>query len=48
MLASGTQDPATLSSAGVVLDGDASALGRLFAVLDAPDPDFPIVTADPD
>jgi len=48
VLASGTQDPATLSSAGVVLDGDASALGRLFAVLDAPDPDFPIVTADPD
>ena len=29
---------------GVTLDGDPAVLGRLMAVLDAPDPDFAIVT----
>ena len=33
-----------LASAGVEVDGDASALSRLLAVLDEPDPDFAIVT----
>ena len=32
------------ATAGFTLEGDASALGRLMAVLEAPDPDFDIVT----
>ena len=32
------------STDGVTLDGDPTVLGRLMAVLDAPDPDFAIVT----
>jgi alkyl sulfatase BDS1-like metallo-beta-lactamase superfamily hydrolase len=32
------------STDGVTLEGDATVLGRLMAVLDAPDPDFAIVT----
>jgi len=29
---------------GITVDGDPAVLGRLMAVLDAPDPDFAIVT----
>ena len=29
---------------GIALEGDPTVLGRLTAVLDAPDPDFAIVT----
>lgn len=43
-LAGGVADPAALTAAGVVVDGDAGALGRLLAALDAPDPRFAIVT----
>ena len=32
------------STAGIVYEGDVAVLGRLMAVLDAPDPDFAIVT----
>jgi alkyl sulfatase BDS1-like metallo-beta-lactamase superfamily hydrolase len=46
-LAGGGHDAAALSAAGVELAGDADVLGRLFALLDDPDPDFPIVTARP-
>jgi alkyl sulfatase BDS1-like metallo-beta-lactamase superfamily hydrolase len=48
LLASGTTDPATLAAAGIEVTGDASVLGRVFAVLDAPDPDFAIVTPERD
>ena len=44
VLASGAADPATLASAGIEVSGDTSVLGRLMAVLDEPDPDFPLVT----
>ncbi|MGQ1840083.1 alkyl/aryl-sulfatase [Kocuria turfanensis] len=37
-------DPAALTAAGVVVDGDAGAVGRLLAALEAPDPGFAIVT----
>ena len=37
VLASGASDTATLAAAGIEVDGDASVLGRLFAVLDRPD-----------
>ena len=43
-LASGAADAATLASAGIELTGDAAVLGRLFALLEEPDPDFEIVT----
>jgi alkyl sulfatase BDS1-like metallo-beta-lactamase superfamily hydrolase len=43
-LAFGAGDPAQLAEAGVELEGDASALPRLLAALDAPDPEFAIVT----
>ncbi|QNN51827.1 alkyl/aryl-sulfatase [Nocardioides mesophilus] len=36
--------PETLAGLGVEIDGDPGALGRLVAALDAPDPDFAIVT----
>jgi alkyl sulfatase BDS1-like metallo-beta-lactamase superfamily hydrolase len=36
--------PEQLAAAGVQVDGDASALGRLLAALDEPDPGFAIVT----
>ncbi len=44
LLATGAADPGALASAGVVIDGDPAALGRLLAALDSPDPDFAIVT----
>ncbi|WP_238986097.1 alkyl/aryl-sulfatase [Kocuria sp. SM24M-10] len=37
-------DPAALTAAGVVVDGDAGAVERLLAALDTPDPGFAIVT----
>lgn len=37
-------DPAQLAAAGVEISGDASVLGKLFSILEAPDPDFNIVT----
>ena len=43
-LAAGRGDPARLAEAGITIDGDASALARLLSALDAPDPDFAIVT----
>ncbi len=43
-LASGGGDPADLVAAGIAVDGDAAVLGRLLEALDAPDPDFAIVT----
>ncbi|HET6878225.1 MAG TPA: alkyl sulfatase dimerization domain-containing protein [Jatrophihabitans sp.] len=43
-LATRAPDPATLAAAGVRIDGDATVLARLVAALDAPDPDFAIVT----
>ena len=48
LLASGTTDPAALDAAGIEITGDASVLGRVFAVLDDPDPDFAIVTPELD
>jgi alkyl sulfatase BDS1-like metallo-beta-lactamase superfamily hydrolase len=47
VLAAGTPDPASLAAAGVELEGDGSVLGRIFALLDSPDPDFAIVTPGP-
>ncbi|GAA4992603.1 alkyl sulfatase dimerization domain-containing protein [Yinghuangia aomiensis] len=44
VLASGQVTPETLAEAGIRVDGDASVLGTLAAVLDPGDPDFPIVT----
>jgi alkyl sulfatase BDS1-like metallo-beta-lactamase superfamily hydrolase len=35
-----------LASAGIDVSGDATVLERLAALLDAPDPDFAIVTAE--
>ncbi|MFC4783910.1 alkyl/aryl-sulfatase [Nocardioides sp. MAHUQ-72] len=46
VLASGAVDAATLGAAGVELTGDPSVLTRLFSVLEAPDPDFAVVTPD--
>jgi alkyl sulfatase BDS1-like metallo-beta-lactamase superfamily hydrolase len=43
-LVGGAADPATLAAAGIELAGDTDVLGRLFAVLESPDPDFAIVT----
>jgi alkyl sulfatase BDS1-like metallo-beta-lactamase superfamily hydrolase len=43
-VASGAADPAGFSAAGITVDGDPAALGRLLAALDTPDPDFAIVT----
>ena len=45
-LALGAVTPEVLAEAGIQLSGDASVLQRLTAVLDAPDPDFAIVTAE--
>ena len=36
--------PGTLEELGVQVEGDLGAVGRLLAALDAPDPDFAIVT----
>ncbi|HEY6747233.1 MAG TPA: alkyl sulfatase dimerization domain-containing protein [Mycobacteriales bacterium] len=44
VVGAGAADPAGLAAAGVRIDGDPAALGRLLAALDAPDPDFAIVT----
>jgi alkyl sulfatase BDS1-like metallo-beta-lactamase superfamily hydrolase len=43
-VATGATDPAALAAAGVRVDGDPTALGRLVGALEAPDPDFAIVT----
>lgn len=43
MLAVGA-DAEALTAAGATVEGDAGVLGRLYAVMDAPDPDFAIVT----
>ncbi|MDX3427628.1 MBL fold metallo-hydrolase [Streptomyces sp. NBC_01696] len=43
-LALGGLSPERLTEAGIQVEGDASVLGRLAAVLDAGDQDFPIVT----
>ena len=45
-LALGQLPPDRLAEAGVAMDGDAGALTRLLSVLDAPDPNFAIVTPD--
>lgn len=45
-LVAGTPTPESLSAAGIQISGDATVLQRLIAVLDPPDPDFAIVTAD--
>ncbi|MEV7775191.1 alkyl sulfatase dimerization domain-containing protein [Kitasatospora sp. NPDC086791] len=37
-------DPDALAGAGITVDGDQGVIGRLLASLDAPDPDFAIVT----
>jgi alkyl sulfatase BDS1-like metallo-beta-lactamase superfamily hydrolase len=42
----GPLDAAKLSEAGITVSGDAGVLSRLAAVLEAPDPDFAIVTAE--
>lgn len=43
-LAASAADPAALTAAGITVEGDRTALGRLLATLDDPDPDFAIVT----
>ncbi|MER7672321.1 alkyl sulfatase dimerization domain-containing protein [Kitasatospora sp. NPDC096128] len=43
-VATGGADPGALAAAGVTIDGDRTAIGRLLAFLDAPVPDFAIVT----
>ncbi len=43
-VATGAADPAGMAAAGITVDGDPATLGRLLAALDAPDPDFAIVT----
>lgn len=45
-LALGSLDTESLATAGIQVGGDAGALAQLAAVLDAPDPDFAIVTPD--
>lgn len=44
IVVSGASDAAELAAAGVTLDGDSTALSRLLAALDAPDPNFAVVT----
>jgi alkyl sulfatase BDS1-like metallo-beta-lactamase superfamily hydrolase len=44
VLAAGSADPAALAAAEVRIEGDPGVLGRLVAALDAPDPDFAVVT----
>jgi alkyl sulfatase BDS1-like metallo-beta-lactamase superfamily hydrolase len=43
-IADATGSPAALTAAGVAIEGDATAIGRLLAALDSPDPGFAIVT----
>jgi hypothetical protein len=43
-LVAGPLVPETLDELGVQVEGDLGAVGRLLAALDAPDPDFAIVT----
>ena len=43
-LAAGETAPGQLAAAGVQIEGDTSALRRLLTALDAPDPNFAIVT----
>jgi alkyl sulfatase BDS1-like metallo-beta-lactamase superfamily hydrolase len=43
-LVAGGGGPEALAAAGVEVDGDATAIGRLLAALERPDPGFPIVT----
>ncbi|MST31419.1 MBL fold metallo-hydrolase [Acidimicrobiaceae bacterium USS-CC1] len=43
-LVASAADPAALTAAGITVEGDRTALGRLLATLDDPDPDFAIVT----
>jgi alkyl sulfatase BDS1-like metallo-beta-lactamase superfamily hydrolase len=43
-VATGAADPAGFAAAGITVSGDPTALGRLLAALDTPDPDFAIVT----
>lgn len=43
-VAGGVADSAALAAAGITVEGDPSVLGRLLGALDAPDPDFAIVT----
>ena len=44
LLVAGPLAPETLAGLGVQVEGDLGAVGRLLAALDAPDPDFAIVT----
>jgi alkyl sulfatase BDS1-like metallo-beta-lactamase superfamily hydrolase len=44
VVATAAADADALAGAGVTLEGDAAALGRLLAALEDPDPDFAIVT----
>jgi alkyl sulfatase BDS1-like metallo-beta-lactamase superfamily hydrolase len=44
VVATGAADAAGMAAAGVRLDGDPTVLPRLLGALDAPDPDFAIVT----
>jgi alkyl sulfatase BDS1-like metallo-beta-lactamase superfamily hydrolase len=44
VVATGTADRVGLAAAGITIDGDPAAIGRLLAALDAPDPNFAIVT----
>jgi alkyl sulfatase BDS1-like metallo-beta-lactamase superfamily hydrolase len=43
-IAAGAADPAAPAAADVRIDGDPGVLGRLLAALEAPDPEFAIVT----
>jgi alkyl sulfatase BDS1-like metallo-beta-lactamase superfamily hydrolase len=43
-LAAGPPTPETLEGFGVQVEGDLGAVARLLAAMDAPDPDFAIVT----
>ena len=45
-LALGPLEAAVLQHAGIAVSGDAGALSRLGSVLETPDPDFAIVTAE--
>jgi alkyl sulfatase BDS1-like metallo-beta-lactamase superfamily hydrolase len=44
LIMGGSLTPETLAGLGVEVDGDLSAVARIVAALDAPDPDFAIVT----
>ena len=46
-VAAGAADPAGFAAAGITVDGDPAALGRLLAALDAPDPTSPSSPPDP-